>query len=73
MVGVAQETRQMQQAKGQGLLAGNKRESGDNLGRLGLSGESGANQGRLGNQPSEVRTRLVVLRAGFLSAKPCKG
>ena len=60
MVGVAQETRQMQQAKGQGLLAGNKRESGANLGRL-------------GSQPKEVKTHLVVLRAEILSAKTHEG
>ena len=58
----------MQQAKEQGLLVGNKRKSGANLGRLGLAGEggeSGANQRRLGSQPREIRTHSVVLRAGF--------
>ena len=57
----------MQQAKEQGLLVGNKGNSGANLGRLGFvgeSGERGANQGRLGQ---------VVLRAGFLSAKTREG
>ena len=63
----------MQRAKEQGLLAGNKRESGANLGRLGLLGESGANQGMLVSQPREVKIRSVVLRSGFLSAKPCGG
>ena len=68
---------------------GNKRESGANLGRLGLageSGESGANQGRLrlggvkvgptkgGWGANQVRLGLsVVLRAEFLSTKPHEG
>ena len=45
-----------QQAKEQGLLTGNKRESGVNLGRL-------------GSQPMEVKTHSVFLRTGFLSEK----
>ena len=66
----------MQRAKEQGLLAGNMRESGANLGRLGLGresgesaanlgrlrlvGESGTNQRRLGSQPREVMTQLFL-------------
>ena len=59
-VGVTQETRQMLRAKERGLLAGNKR-------------ENGANVGRLGSQLTEVKTRSVVLRAGCLSAKTHEG
>lgn len=40
-VAVAQGTRQMQRAKQQGFLAGNKRESGANLEKLRLAGCGG--------------------------------
>ena len=50
----------MQRAKEQGLLGGNKRKSGANLGKL-------------GSQPREVKIHSVVPRAGFLSAKTGKG
>ena len=54
-------------------LMGESGESAVSQGRLRLVGGSGANRGRLGSQPREVMTSLVVLRAGFLSAKTHEG
>ena len=59
----------MQQAKGQGLLVGNKRE------KLSQPREVGTRGGkwRKWGQAREVKTHSVVLRAGLLSAKTHEG